>query len=104
MIVGKSTHSLAEARSALIQGPDYLAAGAVFPSPTKPQVTTCGLQLIRDIRQLYPGPLIAIGGITPQNAPDAITAGATAVATCHAILTADSPRAATTAIKQNLPT
>jgi thiamine-phosphate pyrophosphorylase len=104
MIVGKSTHCLTEARSAMIQGPDYLAVGSVFPSPTKPQVTTCGLQLIRDIRRLYPGPLIAVGGITRQNAADAITAGATAVAACHAILTADSPRAATAAIKQNLPT
>jgi len=91
MIVGKSTHSIAEVQAALTEQPDYLALGSIFPSPTKPQVPCCGTELIEQVRQLYSGPLFAIGGVTLENASQALAAGATGVALCQAICESDSP-------------
>ena len=102
MLTGKSTHSAGEVNRALAESPDYLAVGSIFPSPTKPSVTQAGLQLIENTRVIYPGPLIAIGGITSQNAPQTIQAGATGVAVCSAIIAAENQKNAISALKNTL--
>jgi thiamine-phosphate pyrophosphorylase len=67
----------AAAREAVRQGADYVAFGSVFSSPTKPAAVRAPLALFRD----NPGvPVCAIGGITLQNAPSVIAAGAAMVA------------------------
>ena len=102
MLAGKSTHTLDEVNRAIVESPDYLAVGSIFPSPTKPSVTPSGLQLIENTRDIYPGPLIAIGGITTENAHQTLHAGATGIAVCSAVITSDDPKTALTVLKNGL--
>jgi thiamine-phosphate pyrophosphorylase len=102
-IIGKSTHSLAEAQAALAEGPDYLAVGAIFASPTKPNVFQAGTALLREVAALTNQPIVAIGGITADNVQEAIAAGAQAVAICQAVIAQDDPAEAAEKIKSLLP-
>ncbi|MEN6586628.1 MAG: thiamine phosphate synthase [Sulfuricella sp.] len=61
-------------------GADYVAFGSFFPSLTKPGAVPASLELLREARKLLHVPIVAIGGITVDNAPVLIEAGATAVA------------------------
>jgi thiamine-phosphate pyrophosphorylase len=65
------------AQAALAAGADYIAFGSVFPSPTKPSAVRAPLSLFRNG---FEKPVCAIGGITLQNAPQVIAAGADMVA------------------------
>jgi thiamine-phosphate pyrophosphorylase len=72
-LVGASCYNRPElARAAIAAGADYVAFGSVFSSPTKPAAVRAPLSLFND----FPVPLCAIGGITLQNAPQVIAAGA----------------------------
>lgn len=71
--------SLEAARAAVAAGADYVAFGSVFPSPTKPAAVRAPLGLFGRARALGV-PLVAIGGITLQNAPQVLAAGADALA------------------------
>jgi len=71
--------SLAGARAAVAAGADYIAFGSVFPSPTKPAAVRAPHSLFGEARALGV-PMVAIGGITLENAPQLIAAGADAVA------------------------
>jgi thiamine-phosphate pyrophosphorylase len=73
-ILGASCYNdLQLAREAVRAGADYVAFGSVFASPTKPGAVRAPLSLFR---QDLPVPRCAIGGITLQNAPQVIAAGA----------------------------
>jgi len=75
-ILGSSCYNdLALARAAVQAGADYIAFGSVFPSPTKPDAVRAPLGLFREAKSLGV-PLAAIGGITLDNAPQLIAAGA----------------------------
>jgi thiamine-phosphate pyrophosphorylase len=63
------------ARAAVQAGADYVAFGSVFASPTKPAAVRAPLRLFKDARALGV-PLAAIGGVTLDNAPRLIAAGA----------------------------
>jgi thiamine-phosphate pyrophosphorylase len=77
-ILGASCYdSLESARAAVRAGADYVAFGSVFPSPTKPDARRAPLSLFR---QELGVPLCAIGGITLDNAPAVIAAGASLLA------------------------
>ncbi len=101
-IIGTSTHSLEEATQSITQNPDYIAVGAIYPSPTKPKVPACGLSLITQIRQITQSPIIAIGGITESNAPALIQAGATGIALCQAVTATENPKKSVQNIKNSL--
>jgi thiamine-phosphate pyrophosphorylase len=80
-IIGLSTHSLEQAERALETSADYLAVGPVFPTSTKRNPDpVVGLELVRRVRGIAARPLVAIGGITPERAPEVIAAGADSVA------------------------
>ena len=79
--------SLAAARSAVAAGADYIAFGSVFPSTTKPGAVRAPLGLFREAKVLSV-PLVAIGGITVQNAPAVLDAGAVALAVISALFDA----------------
>jgi thiamine-phosphate pyrophosphorylase len=64
------------AATAAAAGADYLAIGSVFPSSTKPAATPASLALITQVRERFNLPVCAIGGITLDNAPGVIDAGA----------------------------
>jgi thiamine-phosphate pyrophosphorylase len=93
-ILGASCYdSLERAREAAAAGADYLAFGAFFPSPTKPQARRATLELLRAARALA-RPLVAIGGITVENAPAVIEAGADLVAVISGVFGAADVEAA----------
>ena len=81
------------ARLAAAQGADYVAFGAFFPSLTKPGARRARLELLRERRA--PGLMqVAIGGMTPDNAPAVIAAGADMVAAISGVFDAPDPLAA----------
>jgi thiamine-phosphate pyrophosphorylase len=76
-LLGASCYNRPElAQAAIVAGADYVAFGSVFASPTKPSAVRAPLSLFRGIEV----PSCAIGGITLQNAPQVIAAGADMVA------------------------
>ncbi|MBI3031081.1 MAG: thiamine phosphate synthase [Candidatus Rokubacteria bacterium] len=95
MFLGVSTHSLEQARQAEREGADYVAVGSIFPTATKPEFQLVGLDLLRTVRQTIAAPLVAIGGITADNAEEAIRAGADGVAVISAVCGAPDPAMAT---------
>jgi thiamine-phosphate pyrophosphorylase len=93
-IIGVSCYaSLERAHAAAAAGASYLAFGAFFPSPTKPAATRAEPGLLRAAIPLGL-PLVAIGGITPDNAPALIAAGADFVAAVSGVFGTADPRAA----------
>lgn len=92
-IIGVSCYdSLERARQFAAAGADYLAFGAFFASPTKPLARRATTRLLRDARA-FGVPLVAIGGITPDNARELIDAGVDAVAVISALFGTGDVRA-----------
>ena len=80
-IIGITCHNRLDlADKAWKEGASYLAFGAMFTSSTKPQANQCPLSTLSAARAQFPLPLVAIGGITPDNVGTVIRAGADAVA------------------------
>lgn len=92
LLVGKSTHTEEQVRAAVEEQPDYIAVGPMFPSPTKPQAHVPGPGLLARAAELTELPLVAIGGITPENAREVVAAGA--LCACSAVIGADGPESA----------
>ena len=85
-IVGVSTHNEAQLRATARQPVDYIAFGPVFATPTKENPDpVVGLEGVRQARCLTRRPLVAIGGITLENAAAVREAGADSVAVISAI-------------------
>jgi thiamine-phosphate pyrophosphorylase len=95
MLLGLSTHSVEQARTAQVAGADYVAVGAMFPTATKPDFELVGPDLVRKLRGEIRAPLIGIGGITPDNVGEVIRAGAAGVAVISAVCAAADPERAT---------
>ena len=102
MILGVSTHDLAQARRALADGADYVAVGSVFPTTTKAAFHLVGPELVRKLRPEVPVPLVGIGGITADNAALVVAAGADAVAVISAVCGAPDPEMATRRLLERL--
>ena len=80
-IIGTSTHSLEQVCEADETSADYIAFGPIFPTQSKEKPDpVVGLAGLREARKLTRKPLVAIGGITQENAPAVIAAGADSVA------------------------
>ncbi|MCW8893683.1 MAG: bifunctional hydroxymethylpyrimidine kinase/phosphomethylpyrimidine kinase, partial [Deltaproteobacteria bacterium] len=90
-LIGMSTHSVEEALKAEAQGADYIAIGSIFPSDTKEDTTLVGLKTLGMVRKAVRIPIVAIGGITPEGAFDAIEAGADAVAVISGVMADNDP-------------
>gem|GEM_PF-141305 len=103
-IIGVSTHNEREARQALAQRPDYIAAGSMFATATKEQPELGGLPYLSLLlRELKPEcPVYAIGGITLENLSQVLAVGAGRVAVCSAIIGKDDIRGACAAFKKAL--
>lgn len=85
-ILGSSCYDSIElAATARREGADYVAFGSIFPSATKPGATRARLSLFDQARELLGLPIVAIGGITPENASSVIDAGADAIAVIGAL-------------------
>lgn len=94
MILGVSTHSVAQAHAARDDGADYIAIGSVFATATKPDFELVGPGLVRKLRPDIRVPLVGIGGITHDNVGDVIRAGADGVAVISAVCATPDPTAA----------
>lgn len=89
-IIGVTCHaSLTLAHQAVNNGASYVAFGRFFPSQTKPNAAPAPLSLLREARlELGDIPIVAIGGITLENAQVVLTAGATMLAVSHSLFAA----------------
>jgi thiamine-phosphate pyrophosphorylase len=76
LLVGKSTHSLAQARAAAEEGADYIGFGPLFATPTKPDYKPIGLTDIAEAHRIIKVPIFCIGGIKLENLAQVIAAGA----------------------------
>ncbi|MDP1707677.1 MAG: thiamine phosphate synthase [Gammaproteobacteria bacterium] len=94
-IIGVSCYNtLIRARAAAAGGADYVAFGRFFPSHTKPQAVTASLGLLRAARAELQIPIVAIGGITPDNGAQLVAAGADMLAVVEGVFGADDVRGA----------
>ncbi len=85
--IGISVNSLEQAKLAQEQGADYLGVGPVFFTTTKSDAgVPLGIELIRKIKAEVSLPVVAIGGITLENAPEVIAAGADAICAISAVV------------------
>lgn len=105
-IIGVSCYDdIERARTLAAEGADYLAFGAFFPSPTKPDARRAGVELLHGSAPLGL-PRVAIGGITPDNAGPLVAAGADLVAVISGVFDAPDPAAAARAylsVFENIP-
>jgi thiamine-phosphate pyrophosphorylase len=89
-ILGYSTHNAGQLGAAEEEPASYLALGPIFPTQSKINPDPIvGVERLRTLRCLSAKPLVAIGGITRNNAPSVLEAGADSVAVIGDLLTAD---------------
>ena len=75
-LVGKSTHTLSQARAAESEGADYIGFGPLFPTGTKPTAKAIGLAEIRALHEQVKLPIYCIGGVKLENLREIVRAGA----------------------------
>ncbi len=81
MIIGQSTHNLAEARAAMRAGADFIVFGPVFETESKKQYgPPVGVEALRMVADSLRIPVLALGGINVHNFREAIDAGAAGIA------------------------
>jgi thiamine-phosphate pyrophosphorylase len=105
LVIGKSTHSLGQLRTACDAMPTYVGLGPVFATPTKPDARTVGLDYVgQATKELIDTGIgyVAIGGITLKNVEKVLEAGAETIAVCSAVTDADDPTAACRALKERI--
>jgi len=88
-LVGKSTHSVAQALATARERPDYIGFGPLFATPTKPAYLPIGLADIREVHSLLDLPIFCIGGIKLENLSTVLTAGASRCVIVSGILQAE---------------
>ncbi len=91
-LIGVSTHNIAQARQAVLDGANYLGAGPTFPSATKQFDEFPGLEYLREVAAEISLPTFAIGGIDAENLSQVQEAGITRVAVSGAIGHSANPR------------
>ena len=91
-IIGKSTHSLAQARAALQEQPDYIGFGPLFATRTKPDYAPIGIAEVRRVQEEVSIPVFYIGGINLGNLREVVAAGARRVVIVSGILQAENPQ------------
>jgi thiamine-phosphate pyrophosphorylase len=102
-IVGKSTHSIEQAVAAAEEGPDYIAFGPLFQTPTKPDYTPTGLADLAEVHRRVSLPVFCIGGIKKENLREVIEAGARRVVVVSGILQASDMVQYCRELKEMLP-
>lgn len=91
-LIGVSCHnSVPLAQQAQEDGASYVAFGRFFPSHTKPQAPAAELEILLQAKQHLQIPVVAIGGITRDNAPRVIQQGVNMIAVIHDLFSAEDP-------------
>ncbi len=91
LLIGVSTHTIEQARTAVLQGADYLGCGPTFPSQTKSFEEFPGLDFLKQVATEISLPAFAIGGIDEGNFTAVMQTGIHGVAMASAILNAREP-------------
>ncbi len=90
LMLGASTHSLAQARRAQEEGADYINVGPIFPTQTKEgAVSPVGVELITAVKGAVQAPQTCMGGINADNVAQVVAAGAERVAVVSAVVGAE---------------
>lgn len=90
-VIGRSTHSIDQARAAWQEGADYIGFGPLFATPTKPDYVPIGLSDIAIVEGEAPVPVFCIGGVKRENLPEIVAAGARRVVIVTGLLHAADP-------------
>jgi len=95
-ILGVSAHNVEEAMAAMAAGADYIGVGPIYPTRSKDDANEAqGPDILRRLREAgITIPIVAIGGITADNAREVMEAGADGVSVISAIASSPSPKAA----------
>jgi thiamine-phosphate pyrophosphorylase len=99
-LLGVSAATLEEAQAAETAGADYLGVGAIFPTSTKQNTRTLGIETLRQIHAAVKLPLAAIGGINSRNIAEVIEAGAASACVISAVLGAPDIEEAARSLNQ----
>lgn len=100
-IIGASCDELARARELVEAGADYLGCGTVFPTSTKPDAgAAIGPSRVTELAAALPVPIVAIGGISIDNANQLSNTGAAGVAVIGAVMGAQDPEGAVGLLRQ----
>jgi thiamine-phosphate pyrophosphorylase len=89
--VGVSTHSIEQAREAVLEGANYIGCGPTFPSTTKDFGRFAGVEFLTQVASEISLPAFAIGGITLDNLPQVRATGFQRVAVQGAIAATEDP-------------
>ena len=101
-IVGKSTHTLAQAQMAAAEGADYIGFGPLFPTGTKPTAKAVGLTELRTLHEQVKLPIYCIGGVKLENLREIVRAGAKRVCIVSDLLLAADVAKRTAEVKSAL--
>jgi thiamine-phosphate pyrophosphorylase len=101
-IIGKSTHSLKQAKAAVNEGADYIGIGPAFKTKTKPEYKTLSIETIQKIIESIDIPYFVIGGITTDNVKILIKHNINKVAVFSAIIKSEDPYGQTKNFLTNL--
>lgn len=93
-LLGRSVHSIDAAVQAGREGAEFVIAGTVYKSASKPDRKPVGPGLISDVSKAVELPVLAIGGITAEKVEEVVAAGAAGVAVVTAITKAADPKVA----------
>ena len=94
-IIGGSAVRLEEAQKCLEEGADYIGFGPVYPTTSKEDAgPVTGLDLMKEVIDKVPLPLIAIGGVNDKNTPEVMRAGAYGIAVISAVCCQRNPEQA----------
>lgn len=86
--VGRSTHSVSQARAAMGEKADYIGFGPLYATGTKPDYVPIGLADIAEVESFAEVPVFCIGGVNLRTLPEVVAAGAKRVVIVSAFLQA----------------
>ncbi len=96
IFIGGSASTLEEALKCYEEGAAYVGFGPVFPTSSKDDAgPVSGIELLRQVVEAIPVPIIAIGGITPENTHAVMRTGVKGIAVISAVCKAPDPEEAT---------
>ena len=102
-IIGGSAVTLEEAQECFSEKADYIGFGPVYPTTSKDDAgPVTGIKLLNEVVDAISIPIIAIGGITVENTPEVIRAGAQGIAVISAVCCQENPEQATRELVQAL--
>lgn len=101
-IIGATAKTRSQAKTAELEGADYLGVGAVFPSPTKKTAIRITKEQLQEITSSVTIPCVAIGGITLDNMSALKGSGASGIAVVSAVFGAENIRTACNALKEKI--